>query len=107
MIDGGTMDFNLSGGVVTLEVCHIVHCIPETELYIRKMEKCFSSLLWLVMVSLLISQVLPIGTKSVSVCGKIIFASFKNGITDTVMTFIGIQISLGCIQPDSRWYFLL
>ena len=36
MIDGGTMDFNLADGVVTLEVCHIVHCIPETELYIRK-----------------------------------------------------------------------
>ena len=67
MIDGRTVDLNLSGGEVTLEVCHIVHCIPETELYIRKYGKMFCLLYcgWSV-VSLLISQVLPIGTKSVS-----------------------------------------
>ena len=95
MIDGGTMDFNLADGVVTLEVCHIVHCIPETELYIRKNGKM---LFFFTVVGH--GQLIDLAGASnrnevCQLCGKIIFASFKNGITDTVMTFIGIQISLG------------
>ena len=95
MIDGGTMDLNLSGGVVTLEVCHIVHCIPETELYIGKNGKMFFFFTVVGHGQLIDLAGASNWNEVCQLCGKIIFASFKNGITDTVMTFIGIQISLG------------
>ena len=95
MIDGGTMDFNLADGVVTLEVCHIVHCIPETELYIRKNGKMFFFFTVVGHGQLIDLAGASNRNEVCQLCGKIIFASFKNGITDTVMTFIGIQISLG------------
>ena len=104
MIDGGTMDFNLADGVVTLEVCHIVHCIPETELYIRKNGKM---LFFFTVVGH--GQLIDLAGASnrnevCQLCGKIIL-KWNNRYRDDIHR--NPDQSWLASSPDSRWYFLL
>ena len=41
VVDLRTLDLDFADAEVSLEVCHIVHGIPETELYERSQSQCF------------------------------------------------------------------
>lgn len=66
VVDLRTLDLDFADAEVSLEVCHIVHGIPETELYERSQSQCFSSVPLLVSMRRFTSQESASGTKAVS-----------------------------------------
>lgn len=61
-----TLDLNFADAEVSLEVGHIVHGVPEAELYKRSQSQCFSSVPLLVSMRRFTSQESASGTKAVS-----------------------------------------
>ena len=95
MIKSRTVDLNLTGGEVTLEVGHIVHCIPQTELYIWENRKITGFIALIGKGEFADFTCLTDRNKRGKLCGQFIFGSFKYGITHTVTAAVSIQFCFG------------
>ena len=94
MVKSGTMDLNFTGGEVTLEVGHIIHCIPQTELYVREYGKITGFITLVRKGKFADLTGLTNRDKGGKFCSQFIFTSFKYGITHAVTAAIGIQFRL-------------
>ena len=89
------MDLYFAGREVTLEVGHIVHCVPQTEFHIGK----YLKFLWGIRV---ICQGKLVDLTGVThrdeisqLRGQTILAASKLGVSHTVTALVGIKLCLG------------
>ena len=97
MVDCGIMNLNLSGREVTLEVRHIVHRIPQTELYIRKNREFFQHITVIGKRQLIDLTVLANRYESGQLSLQSVLTTLKCRISHSMMALIRIEISL-------RWH---
>ena len=99
VIDGRSVDLNLTGGEVTLEVSHIIHSIPQTELYIRKYREFFWSITLVCKRQFVDLTTASDRYESGQFCLQLIPGAAERRITHSMMAFVGIQIGL-CWHPS-------
>ena len=85
------MDFHLSGGEIPLEVRHIVHGVPETELYRGKDGKLFFCGSVVGEGQLVDLTAIAHRNKCRQFCGKSVFTSIENGVAHAVTAAIAVQ----------------
>ena len=95
VVNGTSLDLNLTDAQVPLEVGHIVHGIPETEFYIgEKREILF------LRGGILQSEKIDLtGSiyryESKKLCTKPVLAALKMGVSHSVSALIGVQLCTG------------
>jgi len=95
MVDCGIMNLDLSGREVTLEVRHIVHRIPQTELYIRKNREFFQRITVIGKCQLIDLTVLANRYESGQLSLQSVLTTLKCRISHSMMALIRIKIGLG------------
>ncbi len=95
VVNGRTMNFHFAGGEVTLEICHVIHGIPQAELYIGKNGKLFGVCTVVGQGQLVNFAVSANWNESGQFGVQAVFAALKCGVAHAVAAFIGIKVSLG------------
>ena len=99
VVDRGTVNLYLAGGKIALEICHVIHGVPETEFHVGENGKR----LWRAAVvgerELVDLAAVVDRNKSSQLCREIILGTAEGGISHAVMALIGIQLGL-CGHPS-------